>query len=281
VLATLNSMYRLRINKVHRFRPKIEVYNRIGNFVCKTVSNRDELRPALALRFQVLQPRENTTFATSGLDVDSHDAQCDHLVILDTRQNRVAGTFRLGCSLFADQYQASEQFLLTRILQKPGIKVEMGRACIHPDYHRGFVISMLWRGIAEYMISAQADWLFGTVGVPTLNPRTAALIYREFLDQKRMHSDFFAPPTLAHTLPNLNFWLPRFAAPLSPNESAEAQSFLSPLWRSFLERGVSIGGEPALAQFGPGIEFFTILNRENCLRRESRFTPESVPTVFF
>jgi putative hemolysin len=125
---------------------------------------------------------------------------------------------------------------------------------------------MLWRGIAEYFVASRAEWLFGCATVSTQNPRTAALLYRYFIDEDRLQSEFFAPPTLAHTMPNLNFWLPRFTAPLTEAERHEARMWISPLFQSFLERGAILGGEPAIDADFQCLDFLTVVHRDNVLR---------------
>jgi putative hemolysin len=43
--------------------------------------------------------------------------------------------------------------------------VEVGRSCIHPDYRRGGVITLLWAGLARYMLTAGFEYLMGCASI--------------------------------------------------------------------------------------------------------------------
>jgi len=261
MIATLTSMYHMRVNKVSKFKPKIQIENKIGNFVYKTVSTTTELRAALELRYDVFHREVIGKTKAYGLDVDAFDSVCDHLIIIDTRKNLIVGTYRLNCSLFSDRFYSQNEFMMARILAHPGVKLELGRACIHKDYRRGMVISMLWKGIADYMMATQAELLFGCATVKTDNPREAALLYRLFLEDNRISPQFFAPPTLEYTMQNLNFWIPTFQNPLSQAEREEAELLIPGLCKSYLNLGAFVGGEPAYDPEFKCIDFLTVLRK--------------------
>ncbi len=85
--------------------------------------------------------------------------------------------------------------------------------------------------------------------------------YRYFLEENRIAPQFFAPPTLEYTMPNLNFWIPSFQNPLSLAERAEAELLIPGLCRSYLNLGAFIGGEPAYDKDYKCIDFLTILQK--------------------
>jgi putative hemolysin len=263
MLATLSSMYHMRINKVSKFKPKIQIENRIGNFIYKTVSTSEELRSALSLRYEVFHREMLGKTKAFGLDVDEFDSVCDHLIIIDSKKNLVVGTYRMNCSLFSDRFYSQNEFMMARVLAHPGVKLELGRACIHKDYRRGMVISMLWKGIGDYMVATNADILFGCATVKTTNPREAALLYRYFLEENRIAPQFFTPPTLEYTMPNLNFWVPSFQNPLSLEERTEAEGLIPGLCRTYLNCGAFIGGEPAYDKEFKCIDFMTVMKKSD------------------
>ena len=43
------------------------------------------------------------------------------------------------------------EFDLGNIPDSDGDKLEMGRACIHPDFRSGFTFIALWKGLAGYI----------------------------------------------------------------------------------------------------------------------------------
>lgn len=263
VSSTIQSLYQLRMNRIHKFRPKVEIQTELGPFLIKTITNMTELKEALALRYQVFHREMIGKKRTHGVDVDEFDAICDHLIIVEKRSQKIVGTYRMNCSLFSNNFYSGKEFNLKRIMDKPEIKIELGRACIHKDYRKGFVISLLWRGIAEYMSASGAQLLFGCASVKTQNPREAALLHRYFFEEKRLSPEFFAPPTLAFTMPHLDLWIQNFKSPLTGEQREEAEKLIPPLFRAYLKIGAFVGGEPAWDSEFKCIDFLTILRRED------------------
>lgn len=266
VSSTLHSMYQMRLNRINKFKPKIEVYSEVGPFLVKTVSNVEELKEALALRYQVFHREMIGKNKETGIDVDEFDFHCDHLVIVEKKSKKIVGTYRLNCSEISREFYSAREFTLSRILQQPGIKLELGRACIHKDYRRGVVISLLWRGIAEYMSTSQAQLLFGCASIKTENPRQAALLYKYFLEKSRIVPEYLAFPTRPYTMPKLDLWIQYFQNPLTESEVKEVEDLLPPLCRAYLKIGAYIGGEPAWDAEFKCIDFLTILHREDLNR---------------
>src|SRR5437868_12284710 len=186
VSTTLSSMYQMRLNRINKFKPKIEVRSEVGPFVVKTVASAEELKEALRLRYQVFHREMIGKTKETGVDVDEYDFLCDHLVIVEKKTNKIVGTYRLNCSDFSNDFYSAREFNLSRVMQQLGTKLELGRACIHKDFRRGVVISLLWRGIAEYMASSRAQLLFGCGSIKTENPRQAALLYKHFQSNGRI-----------------------------------------------------------------------------------------------
>ena len=280
--------YKLRQNKIHKFHPKIEIFSDKGPFVLKTVSTADELIEALRLRYEVFHKEMIGRVKPRGIDVDEFDFVCDHLVIIDKKTDKVVGTYRMNCSLFSQHFYSAQEFNLRLILERPGVKLELGRACIHKDYRRGHIIALLWRGIAEYMSATQADVLFGCASVKTESPRQAALLYQHFANDGRFQEDSLCPPTLKYTMPSLDLWIHNLNRPFNADEQREAEELIPALCRAYLRAGAKLGGEPAYDATFKCIDFLTILPREDLnralwrkynLRQETRQEPESEETI--
>lgn len=266
VSLNLQSFYQLRMNRIHKFKAKIEICSEVGPFVVKTVTDLEELKEALALRYEVFHKEMLGKKNLQGIDVDEFDFNCDHLIIKEKRNNRVVGTYRLNCSLFTDDFYSGKEFFLSKILQLPGVKLELGRACIHKEFRRGILISLLWRGIAEYMAACDAKFLFGCATVKTDDPRDAALLTRYFEEENRISPAFRTRPTLAFTMPLLNYFLNEFSSTLNETQKAQAEELLPPLCRAYLKAGALVGGEPAWDQEFKCIDFLTILQRDDLNR---------------
>lgn len=255
--------YKIRQNKIHKFQPKVEIFNDKGPFILKTVTTPEELKEALRLRYQVFHREMIGKTKPHGIDVDEFDFICDHLIIIDKKTNRIVGTYRLNCSLYSRQFYSAQEFHLRKILEQPGVKLELGRACIAKDYRRGFVISLLWRGIAEYMQATDASLVFGCASIKTESARQAALIYHYFGQDQRFNQELLAPPTMKFTMPNLDLWIGNLNRPLSADEVTEAEGLIPSLCQSYLKAGAYLGGEPAYDEDFKCIDFLTILPREN------------------
>jgi len=255
--------YKIRQNKIHKFQPKIEIYNDKGPFILKTVTTSEELKEALRLRYQVFHREMIGKTKPHGIDVDEFDFICDHLIIIDKKSQKIVGTYRLNCSLYSNSFYSANEFNLRKILEQPGTKLELGRACIAKDFRRGFVISLLWRGIAEYMQATQASLVFGCASIKTESPRQAALIYHYFAGDNRYNEELLAPPTLSFSMPGLDLWIGNMNRPLSADEITEAESLIPNLCQSYLKAGAFLGGEPAYDADFKCIDFLTILPREN------------------
>mgnify|MGYP001582332625 CR=1 FL=1 len=113
------------------------------------------------------------------------------------------------------------------------------------------------------MVSSKAQFLFGCGSIKTTDPREAALLYRYFYEDKRIVPEYFAPPTAAFTMPQLDLWLNKFKNPLSEELRAEAEKLIPPLFRAYLKIGSYVGGEPAWDAEFKCIDFLTILHKED------------------
>lgn len=252
--------YRLRSNKIHKFKPKISIVSDRGPFLLKTVTTSEELIEALKLRYQVFHREMLGKSREKGIDVDEFDFVCDHLIIVEKKTGRIVGTYRLNSS---GQYYSGQEFHLRRILETQGPKLELGRACIHKDFRRGIVISLLWRGIAEYMSAMNSQILFGCATIKTESPRQAALLYTHFLREGRIQEELWCPPTKAYSMNHLDLWIEKFNRPLTLEEQTEVEDLIPPLCRAYLKAGALLGGEPAYDAAFKCIDFLTILPREN------------------
>ncbi len=255
--------YKMRKNQVHKFRPKVEILLHVGTFILKTVTTSEELIEALKLRYQVFHREMIGKTKAYGIDVDEFDFICDHLIIMDKKTNQIVGTYRLNCSLFSNSFYSGNEFNVERITAAPGVKLELGRACIHKDFRRGIVISLLWKGITQYMGKTNADLVFGCASIKTESPRQAALLYRLFEDQDRYLPQYFCPPKLKYSMPSIDLWIQSFDRELTLDETIEAETLVPSLCQSYLKMGAYLAGEPAYDEEFKCIDFLTILEKDN------------------
>eukprot|EP00831_Metopus_contortus_P025310 TRINITY_DN21848_c0_g1_i1.p2 TRINITY_DN21848_c0_g1~~TRINITY_DN21848_c0_g1_i1.p2 ORF type:complete len:106 (-),score=23.41 TRINITY_DN21848_c0_g1_i1:22-339(-) len=72
------------------------------------------------------------------------------LMIINKSDDALIGTYRLNCTKFSNNFYSATEFNIDAILELPGDKVELGRACVHPDFRNGMTIALLWKGPVSY-----------------------------------------------------------------------------------------------------------------------------------
>jgi putative hemolysin len=134
-----------------------------------------EVHAAQRLRHDVFAGELGAVLHSSqpGLDVDEFDAYCDHLVVREDRTSEIVGTYRMlppeGARCAGGLYCETE-FAIPGLVGLRDALVETGRSCVHPDHRTGAVVSLVWAGIARYMLLTGYRWLVGCASVPIRTP---------------------------------------------------------------------------------------------------------------
>ncbi len=251
----------IRNHGLHKFTPKVPIHFKVGSLVLKTVTEKYELIEALKLRYEIFFEEMQGKTKKGGIDSDAFDAICDHLVIVDTKTDRIVGTYRLNCSKFSTKFYSADEFQMDRLLRDPHIKVELGRACIHKNFRRGTVISLLWRGIAEYMNQTGAQYLFGCGSVKTTSSYESALVFQYLKEEGRLSLRFPCPTTFRFTMPGLTEEIEKLKSGLTDAQRDQAKALIPALLHSYLKAGVEICGEPAWDADFQCIDFLVLLDR--------------------
>ena len=233
----------------------------------RLASSRSERIEAQRLRFEVfnLELRLGLTSSlASGLDQDAHDGHCDHLLVVDTDRDCLVGTYRL---LSFDRvpsfgFYSESEFDLTNV-KRSGLRLlELGRSCVALEYRDGRVISLLFRGIAEYLRRTDADALMGCASIHGTDLPELATI-QEMLSQTVP----FGPEPAGH--PRRGFDIPPLPRSAPVDETSAFRS-LPPLFRGYLRMGAKVCGPPAYdRQFGT-TDFFVLAKTRDIVGRYSR-----------
>lgn len=195
-----------------------------------------EVREAQKLRYKVFAEEMGAKMPgkEERIDEDRYDRYCDHLLVRDTQSNEVVGTYRILSPQQAQKaggYYAEGEFDLTRLDNLRDSMVEVGRSCVHADYRRGGVITMLWAGMAQYMVQNKYDYLIGCASISMADGgHNAANIY------SRIKSDSMSPAE----------WrvFPNCALPYEALTD-RAEEFLPPLVKGYFRLGAFVCGDPA------------------------------------
>lgn len=234
----------------------------MGPYLIKTAETPKELIESFKLRDEVFN-REFRGMENEDLDFDRYDYFFDHLIIVHKETQKIIGTYRLNCSSFSKESYTALEFDLGALSAHQGPHLELGRACIHKDYRKGSVISLLWRGIAEYMNLSDSGILFGCSSLKITNARDAALVYKYLEDQGYLSVDFLSRPTRTYRMKDFGAWYLYFQKGLSEVQNQEAEALIPSLLKSYLKLGAKISGEPALDEDFECVDLLTVLKRED------------------
>jgi putative hemolysin len=252
----------LRWNKVHKFKAKINLFIEFGPYIIKTAETQKELIESFKLRHEVFN-QEFLDITKSGLDFDRFDYFFDHLIIVHKETNKIIGTYRLNCSSFSKESYTALEFDLQNFKLTTGTHLELGRACIQKNYRKGSVISLLWRGIAEYMNLSEAKTLFGCSSLKINDVRDAALVYKYLVDQGSVSSEFNCHPTQKFEMKNFDAWYTYFNQGLTEKQKLEAEELIPSLLKSYLKLGAKVAAEPAFDKEFDCVDLLTVLHKKD------------------
>lgn len=150
----------------------------------KLAQSQSDLLALQRLRFEVFNLELCEGLAASyalGLDADPFDDVCDHLVVVEESTGQVVGTYRLQTGDRAAQslgYYCALEFDFSVYAQYRSEILELGRACIAKEHRSMQVLSLLWRGIAEYAHAHHARYLFGCSSLTSQDPALGQAAYQ-------------------------------------------------------------------------------------------------------
>lgn len=225
-----------------------------GHFTVKTIDSRRELWQVYKLRYEVFHREYKNKRFPFGFDKDRYDQFADHLAIIDNRIGKIVGTYRLLQGRGADDFYSASEFDISGFLSRSGSKVELSRACIHRDYRNGTIITLLWRGICEYVANAGARWLFGMGSFKTVDPRVAAEAFKQLTVEGRVDPSLQVPAIGKYVIPGLPQLIEN--AQISDNSA----NLVPALVRSYLKAGAVVGSDVAIDEDFNCADFFVALD---------------------
>ncbi len=194
-----------------------------------------EIEEAQRLRYKVFAEEMGADIGHNGLDVDGFDEFCDHLIVRDNMSQRIVGTYRILNSQMAGEaggFYSAGEFDLSRLQHLFNNMVEVGRACVHPDYRTGGTITLLWAGLAQYMKQHQYQYMIGCASVSMLDGGHMAASLYQHLSQHE-----YLSPQEYRVFPHC----PLPIESLDSNLEVDCPALL----KGYLRLGAYICGEPA------------------------------------
>jgi putative hemolysin len=217
------------------------------------------IEDAQRLRFKVFAEELGADLpGGNGLDIDTFDDHCDHIVVRDDDTLRVVGTYRVLPPHRARRLgmlYAETEFDLHRLDHLRPWMIEVGRSCVHRDYRSGPAIMMLWAGLARYMKSNDYRYSVGCASAPLGDGGKQAAFVR---DQTQRH---LTPPEYRA--------FPRVAFPHAKIERA-AHAELPALIKGYLRLGAQVCGEPAWDPAFNSADFLMLLEVGKINRRYAK-----------
>lgn len=235
-----------------------------ASYTLRLAQSPADLRAVQRLRFEVFNIELKEGLAASyasGLDADPFDAVCDHLMVEDAASGRVVGTYRLQTGARAASalgYYCAQEFDFSVYEALRHELLELGRACIAQQHRSMQVLSLLWRGIAEYATARGARYLFGCSSLTSQDPAVGHAAYVAL-------QAYLAPERL-RTLALAAYGLPRADAVL-------VEAHIPKLLTAYLALGAWVCSPPALDRNFGTIDFLTCLDLHSphMAQRRKRF----------
>ena len=193
-----------------------------------------DILEAQKLRYRVFAEELGANLPTRipGVDQDVYDPFCEHLIVRDTNSGEIVGTYRILSPVSARKigYYSENEFDITRLRHLRPRMVEIGRSCVHPDYRSGATITLLWSGLAKYMLDNNYDYLIGCASISMADGgHVAASLFHQLA---------------AHMGPHEYRVFPRCPLPMAALQQ-DVFADTPPLIKGYLRAGAWICGEPA------------------------------------
>jgi len=260
----------LRQNRMKNFFAHIPIYIEKKNFIIKTADSPDELKEALRLRHDVFLEELLKRKKRSGLDKDKFDKRCDHLIIIEKQCGKIIGTYRLQSSLHTKKWYTATEFHMRHIKKLPGNKLELGRACVHPNYRNGITIALLWEGISAYIAASESSYLFGCSSIKTMDKNEMRLIYHYLKQNGHTSEEHGVRPRGKFKVPGFKRHLKHSHTSvdnLTPNQMKEK---IPSLLASYLKVGAKVCGFPARDKSFKCIDFLTLMKVDDLAQAYKR-----------
>jgi putative hemolysin len=237
-----------------------------SNLSVKLAESKIEIEQAFKLRYQVFVEEEKNLrlINESGMETDSYDAFCDHLIVVDNDDNgQVIGTYRLLPGVRVSKhigFYSQSEFDLTKFTEHYNKTLELGRSCVAEAYRGGKAIQLLWEGIAAYIAERGYEYLIGCASVHINNETELNEVYSLLKYKQVITERYNIQPLNSHRIIGLKY------IDVSQREK-EIFRKLPPLMKGYQWLGAEIGGDPAYDAVFDTIDFFIVLHKDQISRK--------------
>jgi putative hemolysin len=232
---------------------------KIGSLEVRLARTAAEVRRAQRLRYRVFYTEMSANADAAAMiaqrDIDTFDAYCDHLLVLDhaspgrTGKPAIIGTYRLLRQDIAERshgfYSAGEFDIGPLMSRHRGIRfLELGRSCVLAPYRNKRTVELLWHGIWSYVLQHDLGAMIGCASLEGTDPDKLAL-QLSFLHHFARAPEAWRSGALPHRYVEMNRL--RKSA-IDPKAALRA---LPPLLKGYLRIGAVFGDGAVIdRQFG-------------------------------
>jgi len=243
------------------------LHAQIGRYCVSLAETPEQRDAACRLRFRVFNLELGEGLESSyrtGLDRDRFDDCCEHLLVEDALEDnpsrRIVGTYRMQSGATAARhhgYYSEQEFSFAPYKPLRAGILELGRACIDRQHRSPEVLTLLWRGIAQYAKDMNSQ-----------DPVEGWQMYRQ-LENYRVPPEFETVPTAAYACPIEQEGANAQPSPCQSDQSSPEsgappqqppQRKVPKLLRTYLAIGARIAGPPAWDRAFGTIDFLTLLD---------------------
>jgi putative hemolysin len=262
----------------------LRIHAEVGRYSLRMAESNEDRDAACRLRFKVFNIELGEGLASSyqtGMDTDHFDACCEHLLVEDRLEDnparRIVGTYRMQTGDTAARnkgYYSEQEFNFAPYEPlRPGI-LELGRASIDREHRTPEVLTLLWRGIAQYATDMGLRYLVGCSSLTSQDPAEGWQMYRQ-LEHYRVSPEFETTPTTAYACSieqvdanaqpsschmKSNAVECRDGEHCGPEASQPAPVKVPKLLKTYLAIGARIAAPPAWDREFGTIDFLTLLD---------------------
>ncbi|SDG04102.1 GNAT family N-acetyltransferase [Sulfitobacter delicatus] len=152
-----------------------------ADFQVRLAQTEADVQAAQRLRYEVFVEELGGSGAmvdhAARLEQDRFDPYFDHLLLMDQRNGKLAGVYRVMRSDMAARaggFYSAEEYDLSPLLNSGRRLLELGRSCLDPAYRGGAAMHHLWGALAQYVAEHEIEVLFGVASFRGTDPASLA-----------------------------------------------------------------------------------------------------------
>ncbi|MHB8544552.1 MAG: GNAT family N-acetyltransferase [Leptospirales bacterium] len=167
-------------------------------FVARFAETPDEIETVKCLRYDLFfRERNLEPDGVLQTDWDQFDPYCRHLVVIDSQNGMIVGTYRILTAEAARNtggFYSETEFDLSSLEEIRATTVELGRAAIHPDYRGGFILALMWSAIFRFLSEGPWKSILGSASIDLSDGGQMARAVYHFLKQTAHDPQYCAIP---------------------------------------------------------------------------------------